>query len=119
MCTFFLLIAGAGVSVRVVSTNDTKHEIAEESQQAGDRRSTDNDQCYRQFFVGKQPPTGFKNKNITYICQKSGKTPCFSTMFDLSYGIPVYSAYVVKKSQASKFSKAKRNGLNFRQEPGK
>lgn len=106
----------------VVSTNDTKHETADESQQAGDRRSvikpTDSDQCYRQFFVGKQPPTGFKNKNMIYICQKSGKTSCFSTMFDLSYGIPVYSAYVVKKSQASKFGKAKRVGLNFRQEPG-
>ena len=121
ICTlFYCLIGDAGESV--VFTNDTKYETAEESQEAAKRSSlikpTDTNACYRKFFVGKKPPIGFKsNKTIRYICQKSGSNTCFSTMFDLSYGIPIYSAYMVTKSQASKISQAPRVG-NFRQEPG-
>ena len=126
MHIFFCQIGGADLSV--VFTNDTKHETADESQQVRDRRSVvkanANDQCYKQFFVGNLPPIGFKSStnlanNIKYICQKSGffNTPCFSTMFDLNYGIPIYSAYVVKKGQVG-FGAAPRVGLNFRPEPG-
>lgn len=107
----------------MVFTDDTNHETADESQQAIDPRSViqanANNPCYKQFFVGNKPPIGFKsNKNIRYICQKSGTTLCFSTMFDLNYGIPVYAAYVVKKGQVG-FSVATRAGLNFRQDRGK
>lgn len=83
------------------------------------------DKCYRNFFVGNMPPTGFKSstgraKNVRYICQQPSKygTPFFSTMFDLNYGIPVYAAYLVRQQQASKFASASRKGHKFRQEPG-
>ena len=37
-------------------------------------------------------------------------------MFDLQYGIPIYSAYVVKQAQASQFGKAKSTNDKWRQE---
>lgn len=41
-------------------------------------------------------------------------------MFDVNYGIPIYSAYVVKKAQAQQFGTAQRVGVdNWRQEAGK
>lgn len=89
------------------------------------------DNCYRQFFVGNTPPIGFKSStghanNIRYICQgvcedsryPYASTSCFSTMFDLNYGIPIYSAYVVRLKQARLFGTAKRRRLYFRKEPG-
>lgn len=107
-------------------TNDTKHE-SQLSRRL--RRSVvsedENEKCYRQFFVGKQPPIGFesstgKANNIRYICQGDCQwTSCFSTMFDLNYGIPIYSAYVVKADQVPLFGTARRSGMNFRREPGK
>ncbi|XP_078358955.1 uncharacterized protein LOC144643536 isoform X2 [Oculina patagonica] len=116
--------AVAGLSV-VFTNYNGKNKTAYKSQQAGDRRSviqaTDNRQCYRQFFVGNVPPTGLQsNNNIRYICQMCGNplTPCFSTMFNINYGIPLYSAYVVRRGQALNFGAAPRTGLNFRQEPG-
>ncbi len=121
---FFLFKAVAGLSV-VFTNYNGKNKTAYKSQQAGDRRSviqaTDNRQCYRQFFVGNVPPTGLQsNNNIRYICQMCGNplTPCFSTMFNINYGIPLYSAYVVRRGQALNFGAAPRTGLNFRQEPG-
>lgn len=40
-------------------------------------------------------------------------------MFDLKYGIPIYSAYVVKQAQASQFGTAHRTRDEWRQEqPG-
>lgn len=116
----YYLTGFAGLST--VFTNDTKHE----SQLTRSRRSVvkanDNGQCYRQFFVGGKPPEGFsagEGKNIRYICQMYGNTPCFSTMFDLDYGIPIYSAYVVRgdQLQTSKFGTFK-NKTKFHQEPG-
>ena len=112
-------------AVRVVFVDDTKHE----SQLTTLRRSVvsvkADEKCYRNFFVGNMPPTGFKSstgkaKNIRYICQQPSKyrTPFFSTMFDLNHGIPIYAGYIVTQQQASKFGSASRKGQKFRQEPG-
>ncbi|XP_022796638.1 endonuclease domain-containing 1 protein-like [Stylophora pistillata] len=77
--------------------------------------------CYEKFFVSKKPPSGFRinHKNIRYICQQvPGNTAHFySTMFDLNYGIPIYSAYVVTQAQASQFGTVKRTKDEWRQEP--
>lgn len=69
---FFCDLGVAGLSV--VFANDTKQE----SQLTTLRRSVvsvkADEKCYRKFFVGNMPPTGFKSstgkaKNIRYICQ--------------------------------------------------
>lgn len=120
---FFCDLGVTGLSV--VFANDTKRE----SQLTTLRRSVvsvkADEKCYRKFFVGNMPPTGFKSstgkaKNIRYICQQPSKyrTPFFAAMFDLNYGIPIYAAYVVKQQQANKFGSASRGGQKFRQEPG-
>ena len=43
----------------------------------------------------------------------------YSTMFDVDFGIPIYSAYVVRQAQASLFGTAQRGVDNWRQEDGK
>ncbi|XP_078355032.1 uncharacterized protein LOC144639612 isoform X1 [Oculina patagonica] len=77
--------------------------------------------CYLPFFVNGQPPIGFRNNdvNIRYICQTSLGNPAYvyATMFDLSYGIPIYSAYFVTKAEASHFGAVKRTG-GWHQEKG-
>ncbi|KAK2548834.1 hypothetical protein P5673_030877 [Acropora cervicornis] len=79
--------------------------------------------CYKKFVAGNQPPSGFRqdHTNIRYICQQVPGDPVtyyYSTMFDLNYGIPVYSAYVVLQKQASQFGKVHRTGREeWRQEP--
>lgn len=76
--------------------------------------------CYSHFFDNGQPPTGFgKNDvNIRYICQTYGDpTYLYATMFDLSYGIPIYSAYYVTPKQAGQFGSVKRTG-SWHQEKG-
>ena len=76
--------------------------------------------CYKTFFASSQPPSGFRTNhtNIRYICQQVPENPAYfySTMFDLKYGIPIYSAYVVNKTEASKFGTAKRTDDKWRQE---
>ena len=101
-------------------TNDTEHE----SQLTRLRRSViaedESEECYEQFFVGGQPPTGFESsKKTKYICQAYETFECFSTMFDLGYGIAIYAGYLVTKDQAANLGAASRAGIKFRQEPGK
>lgn len=82
--------------------------------------------CYTTFFVGNQPPTGFRTNdaNIRYICQqlpgdvKPVKTTYYASMFDESYGISIFSAYVIKAADASKVGTQSRQGLKWRTEPG-
>ncbi|XP_074609026.1 uncharacterized protein LOC141863398 [Acropora palmata] len=83
--------------------------------------------CYKQFVAGNQPPSGFRldHTNIMYICQQvpddPTKTFFYSTMFDVGYGIPIYSAYVVSKADASKIGTITRKDLGaekWRQEAG-
>lgn len=41
-------------------------------------------------------------------------------MFDLNYGIPIYSAYVVRQEQVGQIGTAERTGIDpWRQEAGK
>ena len=66
--------------------------------------------CYVNFFINSKPPTGFRRNasNIRYICQSPPKqlVHVYATLFDLDYGIPIYSAYYVTKEQASQFGAA-------------
>ena len=87
--------------------------------------------CYTTFFVGNQPPTGFRTNdatNIIYICQQLPddanpvKTTYYASMFDVTYGISIFSAYVVTAANAAKVGNYKRNDYNIKwrgtQEPG-
>ena len=83
-------------AVRVVFANDTKQESKVTVLRKSVVSAKADEKCYRKFFLGNMPPTGFKSstgkaKNIRYICQQPRKyrTPFFSTMFDLKYGIPI------------------------------
>ena len=103
-------------------------DVQDENQLVRPRRSVVSKtirDCYKPFVAGNQPPSGFRqdHTNIRYICQQAPDDPVtyfYSTMFDLNYGIPVYSAYVVFQAQASQFGKVNRTGREkWRQEPGK
>ncbi|XP_015778679.1 PREDICTED: uncharacterized protein LOC107356589 isoform X4 [Acropora digitifera] len=108
-----------------VSKNDAT-VVQDENQVVRPRRSVVSKtirDCYKQFVAGKQPPSGFRqdHTNIRYICQQAPDDPVtyYSTMFDLNYGIPVYSAYVVFQEQARQFGNVSRTGREkWRQEPG-
>lgn len=93
--------------LNVVLRNDAKQE----SQLTRFRRSTSSTQsdkpCYNHYFVGGEPPRGFTNVHplaeYRYICQGRCSIPdegndlqgCFSTLYDLTYKIPIYAAYVL------------------------
>ncbi|XP_078372102.1 endonuclease domain-containing 1 protein-like [Oculina patagonica] len=80
--------------------------------------------CYTPFFVDGKPPSGFRldHTNIRYICQRvpgNSLLNFYSTMFDLNYGIPIYSAYVVRKEQVGHIGAVQRTGVDlWRQETG-
>lgn len=102
-----------------VATNETEHKVQLTRQRRSVIQQHANEDCYKQFFIGKQPPKDFHGSpNPRYICQMYGTTPTFSTMFDLDYGIPIYAGYLVQQAQALIFGEAKRTGLTFRLEPG-
>ena len=59
-----------------------------------------NQQCFTQFFVHGQPPTGLRVatlNNMRYICQLRAPSQSirYASMHDEGLGIPVYSAYVL------------------------
>ena len=119
MYIFACQTGGAGLSVVV------KNDAKQESELTGLRRSvstTDDKQtCYRHFFVEKTPPTGFKSDlNVRYICQGAcsqlGQTSCFSTLYDLTYKIPIFSAYVLRPLDWPLIGTSKRGDLDFRKE---
>lgn len=68
--------------------------------------------CYKQFFVGGQPPVGLRRNEDTEIrdiCQppKLNQDPLqtyYATMFDERYGLAVFSAYKLSKGD-EKFQK--------------
>jgi hypothetical protein len=72
--------------------------------------ATENDACYKAFFVKDRPPTGISLRVGTpkYICQQldgaKTKITYFSSMFDEGAGIAVYSAYVVRSADAAKIN---------------
>ena len=106
-------------------TKDDPQGAKHEGQRVRPRRSVVSasiQSCYTPFFASATPPTGFRtdHTNIRYICQQIPHNAAFfySTMFDLNYGIPIYSAYVVSKTQATQFGTAMRPN-EWRQEAGK
>ena len=127
----FFLKSSCNFCREIVGDELNKNDAADvqsENQLVRPRRSmvsTTIQSCYKQFFAGKQPPSGFRKKDtdIRYICQQLPDHTVnyfYSTMFDLNYGIPVYSAYVVFQAQASQFRTVKRTGKEkWRQEKGK
>ena len=68
--------------------------------------------CYKQLFVGGQPPVGLRwneDTEIRDICQppKLNQDPLqtyYATMFDERYGLAVFSAYKLSKGD-EKFQK--------------
>ena len=125
----FFLKSPCNVCRKIVGDELNKNDatdVQNENQLVRPRRSvvsTTIQSCYKQFVAGNQPPSGFRQKDtdIRYICQQvPGDTVkyFYSTMFDLKYGIPVYSAYVVLQAQAKLFGTADRVDT-WRQEKGK
>lgn len=64
-------------------------------------------QCYTQFFVGGQPPTGLRrqNNNLRFICQpprpnQQAQNTYYATMFDEGFGIAVFAAYTLTQFNA-------------------
>ena len=128
--SFFLKSSWCNVCCQIVGEEVSKNDATDaqdENQLVRPRRSVVSKtilDCYKQFVAGNQPPSGFRQNhtNIRYICQQVPRDPViyYSTMFDLNYGIPVYSAYVVFQEQASQFGNVNRTGREkWRQEPGK
>lgn len=127
----FLLKSSCNVYCEIVGGELNKNDatdVQDENQLVRPRRSVVSRtilDCYKQFVAGNQPPSGFRqdHTNIRYIYQQVPGDPVtyfYSTMFDLNYGIPVYSAYVVFQDQANQFHTVIRTGKEkWRQEPGK
>ena len=85
-----------------VNSTGPDHQYSE----SGSRRATVNPthQCYTQYFVGYQPPTGFRPLNsqyIKHICQQisDDTNALYVTMFDEKIGIPVYVGYGLENDQ--------------------
>ena len=106
------------------------HSTASELRLKRQRRevvTTENDVCYKAFFVNDRPPTGISLgvDAPKYICQQLDdaaiRTTYFVSMFNEDAGIPVYSAYVVRKADAAKIKPEIRKSLTgkWRSESGK
>ena len=107
----------------MVLRNDAKQE----SQLTRFRRSLshpdDTRACYRHYFVGETPPTGFIDPpRYMYICQgdcfigPKVHKGCFSTLYDLTYKIPIYSAYVLRPIEWGDIGNFKRGDYDWRKE---
>ena len=108
----------------MVLRNDAKQE----SQLTRFRRSLSNSddslRCYSRYFVGNEPPSGFIHAlGARYICQglcsipgTPGMRGCFSTLYDLTYKIPIYSAYVLRPIEWGDIGNFKRGDYDWRKE---
>ncbi|KAM3590044.1 uncharacterized protein V6R79_002586 [Siganus canaliculatus] len=54
------------------------------------------------FFYMQTPPAGLKGTNQKRICQKYADKLRYATLFDSSRHVPVYSAYIFKKSDGKR-----------------
>ncbi|XP_035806173.1 endonuclease domain-containing 1 protein isoform X1 [Amphiprion ocellaris] len=50
------------------------------------------------FFYMQTPPAGIRGTNLKRICQKYADKLRYATLYDASRRLPVYSAYIFKKS---------------------
>lgn len=56
----------------------------------------------KQFLYMGTPPRGLEEQQLTKICQIYAAKPRFVTLYDTINHIPVYSAYIFKRSDGSK-----------------
>ncbi|XP_078356010.1 endonuclease domain-containing 1 protein-like [Oculina patagonica] len=120
MQTFLYKLGNAGLSDEVAKNPEHKSQLVRPRRSVVSKTVTPG--C-ENFFLDKAPPIGFRldHTNIRYICQQlPGDVENFySTMFDLDYGIPIYSAYLVTKEHADEFGTATRAGITmWREETG-
>ncbi|KAG9346615.1 hypothetical protein JZ751_006926 [Albula glossodonta] len=54
------------------------------------------------FMYMRVPPIGLRGKDLRKICQRYGDKPRYATLYDRSHRLPVYSAYIFKKSDGQK-----------------
>lgn len=55
-----------------------------------------------QFFYMQTPPAGIRGSNLKWICQTYGDKQRYATLYDCSRRLPLYSAYVFKKSDGQR-----------------
>ncbi|KAL9982650.1 hypothetical protein ACROYT_G004719 [Oculina patagonica] len=114
MQTFLYKLGNAGLSDEVAKNPEHKSQLVRPRRSVVSKTVTPG--C-ENFFLDKAPPIGFRldHTNIRYICQQlPGDVENFySTMFDLDYGIPIYSAYLVTKEHADEFGTATRAGITM------
>ncbi len=54
------------------------------------------------FFYMQTPPAGMKGANLRRICQKYADKLRYATLYDSSRRLPLYSAYIFKKSDGKR-----------------
>ena len=67
--------------------------------------------CYLNFFAGDKEPTGLEFDNPTslrYLCQAGPAGDYFSTLFDDTAGIAIFSAYKINAVQGANIGTFKR-----------
>uniref|UniRef100_A0A3P9L6U1 Endonuclease domain-containing 1 protein-like n=1 Tax=Oryzias latipes TaxID=8090 RepID=A0A3P9L6U1_ORYLA len=55
-----------------------------------------------QFFYMQTPPSGIRGSNLKWICQTYGDKQRYATLYDCGRRLPLYSAYVFKKSDGQR-----------------
>nr|XP_043876641.1 uncharacterized protein LOC122766091 [Solea senegalensis] len=54
------------------------------------------------FFYMQTPPAGIRGTSLRRICQKYADKPRYTTLYDSSCRLPLYSAYIFKKSDGKR-----------------
>ncbi|KAI9538151.1 hypothetical protein NQZ68_017884 [Dissostichus eleginoides] len=54
------------------------------------------------FFYMQSPPAGIKGTNLRRVCQKYADKLRYATLYDSSRHLPLYSAYIFKKSDGKR-----------------
>lgn len=55
-----------------------------------------------QFFYMQTPPAGIRGTSLKWICQKYADKLRYATLYDSSRHLPLYSAYIFKKSDGKR-----------------
>lgn len=56
----------------------------------------------REFLYNRILPMGYENKDLHFICQSYNKKARYVTLYNTVERIPVYSAYVFKRSEGER-----------------
>lgn len=54
------------------------------------------------FLYSRMPPKGYQDGNLHFICQSYNKKARYVTLYNTKDHIPVYSAYIFRKSEGEK-----------------